>query len=58
MRRGGPRTAVVQGGPAREGVTCVPQGDHEAARAVAAHRLRDGRTPVVIAFPLDRDREP
>ncbi|MGI5290405.1 hypothetical protein ACQEVF_44710 [Nonomuraea polychroma] len=55
-----PRPAVVQGGPAREGITCVTQDDHEAVRAVAAHGLRDGRTPVVIVFPLDldRDREP
>ncbi|RVX37881.1 hypothetical protein EDD27_0163 [Nonomuraea polychroma] len=51
-----PRPAVVQGGPAREGITCVTQDDHEAARAVAAHgaaRRPDARLaprPLVIAM--------
>ncbi|MCK2215959.1 LacI family DNA-binding transcriptional regulator [Actinomadura sp. ATCC 31491] len=53
-----PRPAVIQGGPARDGIACVTQDDYEAARAVAAHGLRDGRAPAVIAFPLDRGREP
>jgi DNA-binding LacI/PurR family transcriptional regulator len=54
---GDPRPAVIQGGPARQGIACVTQDDRGAAHAVAAQGLRDGRTPVVISFPLDRDRE-
>ncbi|MFI6744207.1 hypothetical protein ACIBI9_66090 [Nonomuraea sp. NPDC050451] len=49
----GPGPAVVQGGPAREGITCVTQDDHEAARAVAAHGAARRPHAVVIAFPLD-----
>ncbi|MEU8107449.1 LacI family DNA-binding transcriptional regulator [Nonomuraea muscovyensis] len=54
---GDPRPAVIQGGPPRQGITCVTQDDYRAARAVASHGLRDGRTPVLISFPLDRHRE-
>ncbi|KAB8194336.1 LacI family DNA-binding transcriptional regulator [Nonomuraea phyllanthi] len=54
---GDPRPAVIQGGPPRQGITCVTQDDYQAARAVASHALRDGRTPVLISFPLDRHRE-
>ncbi|WP_433434298.1 LacI family DNA-binding transcriptional regulator [Nonomuraea sp. CA-141351] len=52
-----PRPAVIQGGPQRQGIACVTQDDYQAAHAVAAQGLRDGRTPVVISFPLDRHRE-
>ncbi|MFB9883382.1 LacI family DNA-binding transcriptional regulator [Planobispora siamensis] len=52
-----PRPAVIQGGPPREGIACVTQDDYGAARAIAARGLREGRTPAVISFPLDRDRE-
>ncbi|MEV0611740.1 LacI family DNA-binding transcriptional regulator [Nonomuraea sp. NPDC050404] len=51
-----PRPAVIQGGPGRQGLACVTQDDYGAALAVASHGLREGRTPVVISFPLDRDR--
>ncbi|MEV0390032.1 LacI family DNA-binding transcriptional regulator [Nonomuraea sp. NPDC050643] len=54
---GDPRPAVIQGGPPRQGIACVTQDDYRAALAVASHGLREGRTPVVISFPLDRDRE-
>ncbi|MFC4121604.1 LacI family DNA-binding transcriptional regulator [Nonomuraea zeae] len=54
---GDPRPAAIQGGPSRKGIACVTQDDYGAARAIAAHGLRDGRTPVVISFPLDRNRE-
>ncbi|MEQ4720683.1 LacI family DNA-binding transcriptional regulator [Nonomuraea sp. B19D2] len=54
---GDPRPAVIQGGPQRPGIACVTQDDYRAALAVAAHGLREGRTPAVISFPLDRDRE-
>lgn len=54
---GDPRPAVIQGGPPRQGIACVTQDDYRAALAVASQGLREGRTPVVISFPLDRDRE-
>ncbi|MGW0804561.1 LacI family DNA-binding transcriptional regulator [Nonomuraea sp. NPDC002799] len=54
---GDPRPAVIQGGPPREGIACVTQDDYQAALAAASQGLRDGRTPAVISFPLDRDRE-
>ncbi|MEO3871034.1 LacI family DNA-binding transcriptional regulator [Nonomuraea sp. B12E4] len=53
---GDPRPAVIQGGPARPGIACVTQDDYAAALAAASQGLRDGRTPGVISFPLDRDR--
>jgi DNA-binding LacI/PurR family transcriptional regulator len=53
-----PRPAVIQGGPRRQGIACVTQDDYRAALAIAAQGLREGRTPVVISFPLDRRREP
>lgn len=53
-----PRPAAIQGGPRRDGIACVTQDDHAAALAMASLGLRDGRTPVVISFPLDRAREP
>ncbi|MEV4569994.1 LacI family DNA-binding transcriptional regulator [Nonomuraea sp. NPDC049419] len=53
---GDPRPAVVQGGPGRDGIACVTQDDRAAARAIAARALREGRTPAVISFPLDRAR--
>ncbi|MBA2893278.1 LacI family DNA-binding transcriptional regulator [Nonomuraea soli] len=55
---GDPRPAAIQGGPRREGIACVTQDDHAAALAMATLGLRDGRSPVVISFPLDRRREP
>ncbi|MFI7617250.1 LacI family DNA-binding transcriptional regulator [Nonomuraea terrae] len=54
---GDPRPAAIQGGPPRRGITCVTQDDYGAALAIASQGLRTGRTPVVISFPLDRDRE-
>ncbi|MGW0195100.1 LacI family DNA-binding transcriptional regulator [Nonomuraea sp. NPDC003201] len=54
---GDPRPAVIQGGPSRQGIACVTQDDYRAALAVASQGLREDRTPVVISFPLDRDRE-
>lgn len=54
---GDPRPAVIQGGPQRQGIACVTQDDYRAALAAASQGLRDGRTPVVISFPLDRNRE-
>ncbi|MET8988547.1 LacI family DNA-binding transcriptional regulator [Nonomuraea wenchangensis] len=54
---GDPRPAVIQGGPQREGITCVTQDDYRAALAIASRGLTEGRTPVVISFPLDRHRE-
>ncbi|MCG5213442.1 LacI family DNA-binding transcriptional regulator [Streptosporangium sp. KLBMP 9127] len=54
---GDPRPAVIQGGPPRQGIACVTQDDYRAALAVASQGLREGRTPVVISFPLDRNRE-
>jgi DNA-binding LacI/PurR family transcriptional regulator len=55
---GDPRPAAIQGGPARPGIACVTQDDYAAALAAASCGLRTGRMPVVISFPLDRDREP
>ncbi|WP_308249997.1 LacI family DNA-binding transcriptional regulator [Sphaerisporangium fuscum] len=54
---GDPRPAVIQGGPPHQGIACVTQDDYEAALAIASQGLHEGRTPVVISFPLDRDRE-
>ncbi len=51
------RPAAIQGGPDLEGLACVSQDDRAAAAAVAAAALGRGGTPVVISFPLDRDRE-
>ncbi len=52
------RPAAIQGGPEHPGITPVSPNDRAAAAAVAAAALEDGRTPVIVSFPLDRTRHP
>ncbi|MCE0537218.1 LacI family DNA-binding transcriptional regulator [Kineosporia rhizophila] len=55
---GSGRPAAIQGGPEHPGITAVSPDDRQAAAALAGAVLEDGRTPVVLSFPLDRTREP
>ena len=50
--------AVVQGGPAREGLGLVTVDDRAAAAAVGAAAFAGASSPAVLSFPLDRDRRP
>ncbi|WP_448628297.1 LacI family DNA-binding transcriptional regulator [Geodermatophilus sp. URMC 64] len=52
------RPAVVHGGPAVEGLHLVTIDNRAAAAAVGAVGLRGSTRPAVLAFPLDRRREP
>lgn len=51
------RPAAIQGGPAAPGIMRVGPDDLAAAREVAAAGIASGDYPVVISFPLDRQRE-
>jgi len=50
------RPAAIQGGPAHPGLTCIGIDDRAAAAAVATAVPLTGATPLVISFPLDRER--
>lgn len=50
------RPAAIQGGPAAPGIRMVAADDRAAARAIASHLLEGAESPLVLAFPLDRDR--
>jgi DNA-binding LacI/PurR family transcriptional regulator len=54
VRSGTP--AAIQGGPLTEGIVCVAQDDRSAAAAVATEALGRVGTPLIVSFPLDRDR--
>ncbi len=50
------RTAAIQGGPMTDGIVCITQDDRSAAAAVATEALRHVGTPLIVSFPLDRQR--
>lgn len=50
------RPAAIQGGPAAPGIVVVGPDDRAAAAAIAAHLLQGATAPLVLSFPLDRDR--
>jgi DNA-binding LacI/PurR family transcriptional regulator len=50
------RPAVVQGGPARDGLALVGIDDTAAARAIGTVAFAGARRPAVLSFPLGRDR--
>ncbi|MCB7136376.1 LacI family DNA-binding transcriptional regulator [Cellulosimicrobium marinum] len=50
------RPGAIQGGPQVPGLALVGTDDIGAARAVAGAALAHGDTPVVISFPLDKER--
>lgn len=52
------RPAAIQGGPAAPGLVLVAADDRAAARAIAGRMLIDARSPLVLSFPLDRERRP
>lgn len=52
------RSASIQGGPEVPGITRIGQDDHAAANAVVRAALSHGDFPVVISFPLDKQRNP
>ena len=51
------RPAAIQGGPDVAGITLVAPDDRAAARAVASHMLAGATSPLILSFPLDRDRQ-
>ncbi|GAB3254444.1 LacI family DNA-binding transcriptional regulator [Kineosporia babensis] len=55
---GSGRPAAIQGGPQYPGIRQISPDDTAAATAVARAVLEDGRTPVILSFPLDRARQP
>lgn len=52
------RPAVVHGGPDAEGFTLVGIDNRAAARALAADVWAGSSHPVILSFPLDRERRP
>ncbi|MFC0508946.1 LacI family DNA-binding transcriptional regulator [Micromonospora costi] len=51
------RPVVIHGGPERAGTTMVGIDNRAAARAVGVEVFAGARRPVVLSFPLDRNRE-
>jgi DNA-binding LacI/PurR family transcriptional regulator len=51
------RPAVIHGGPSAEGFDLVGIDNRAAARALAADVWASAGHPVILSFPLDRDRE-
>ena len=50
------RPAAIQGGPSTPGVSVVSPDDRSAARAMASHMLSEATSPLILSFPLDRER--
>lgn len=50
------RPAVIHGGPATNGLMLVGIDNRAAAKALALDVWSGGKRPVVLSFPLDRDR--
>jgi len=50
------RPAAIQGGPSAPGVSVVSPDDRSAARAIASHMLAEATSPLILSFPLDRER--
>lgn len=51
------RTAVVHGGPAREGFHLVSIDNRAAAFAMGMQTFAGARHPAILSFPLDRERK-
>jgi DNA-binding LacI/PurR family transcriptional regulator len=50
------RPAAIQGGPDVPGISVVSPDDRSAARSIAAHMLAEASSPLILSFPLDRER--
>ncbi|MEV4666359.1 LacI family DNA-binding transcriptional regulator [Microbacterium sp. LWO12-1.2] len=50
------RPAAIQGGPAVEGIISVSPDDRAAARSIASYALETASSPLILSFPLAKDR--